>query len=416
MKNFKIKQLLVAGAVLSVLTSATVTLAAGPSAVDLGSAGNYVILSKAGISTTGTTLITGNIGVSPAASTFITGFGLTASTNNTFSTTPTVVGNVYAATYASPTPVNLTTAVSNMETAYTDAAGRTNPTATELGAGNIGGLTIAPGLYKWGTGLTIPTDVTLSGGTNDIWIFQIAGTLSVSSSAKIILSGGAQARNVFWVIAGQTTLGTGSDFSGTILGQTAIVLNTGAKLNGRALAQTAVTLDANAVTMPSGVSVASTPATAPVAVQVITPVSQVTVTPVSNNGSMGTTNASVTSSPTQPVTGTVVNPTTNGNMQNVGVTSNSNTNMNANAALGQQVRMINTNFTKGSRGTNVLNLQNFLISQGKGSAAQALKNAGATRYFGVLTKAALAEFQAKVGIIPANGNFGPVTRAYLSAH
>lgn len=418
MKNFNMKPLLVAGVLFSVITSATVALAAGPSSINLGSAGNYVILSKSGISTTGTTLITGNIGVSPAAATFITGFGLIASTDTTFSTTPIVVGNVYAATYASPTPVNLTTAISNMETAYTDAAGRTNPTATELGAGNIGGLTIAPGLYKWGTGLTIPTDVTLSGGANDVWIFQVAGTLSLSSSARIVLSGGAQASNVFWVVAGQTTLGTGSDFSGTILGQTAIVLNTGAKLNGRALAQTAVTLDANAVTAPSGVSTTVTPVVTPISAPVATQVtatasvSQGTATPASTAGAAGTTNTSVTPSPTQSAAGTTMYATTNGNTQNVGVTSN----MNTNAAFGQQVRMISSNFVKGSRGSDVSTLQNFLISQGKGPAAQALKNVGATSYFGILTKAALAEFQAQAGITPASGNFGPITRTYLSTY
>jgi len=144
----------------------------------------------------------------------------------------------------------MTTAISDMETAYTDAAGRTLPTATELGAGNIGGMTLAPGLYKWGTGVTIPTNVTLSGSANDVWIFQIAQTLTVSSGVHVTLSGGAQANNIFWQIAGQTTLGTTSVFNGNILCQTAIVLNTGATLNGRALAQTAVTLDASAVVKP----------------------------------------------------------------------------------------------------------------------------------------------------------------------
>src|SRR5208282_2374906 len=156
----------------------------------------------------------------------------------------------YAADYAVPTPATLTTAVSDMQAAYTDGAGRA-PDATEVGAGNIGGMTIAPGVYKWSTGVTIPTDVTLSGGPNDVWIFEIAQNLDVSSGQQVILSGGAQAKNVYWVVAGQTTLGTGSVFYGNILDQTAIVLNTGATLNGRALAQSAVTLDANMVTIPS---------------------------------------------------------------------------------------------------------------------------------------------------------------------
>jgi hypothetical protein len=101
------------------------------------------------------------------------------------------------------------------------------------------------------SGVTIPTDVTLSGNTNDVWIFQIAQNLTVSSAARIILSGGAQPANIFWQVAGQTTIGTTAVFNGNILDQTAIVLSTGATLNGRALSQTAVTLDSNAVTVPN---------------------------------------------------------------------------------------------------------------------------------------------------------------------
>ncbi|MBA3017423.1 MAG: DUF3494 domain-containing protein, partial [Desulfobacteraceae bacterium] len=138
--------------------------------VDLGSAGNFVILSKSGITTTGTTSIVGDIGVSPIAATAITGFGLILDSTNQFSTSDPsslVTGKVYAADYAVPTPAKMTTAVSDMETAYTDAAGRTLPDATELGAGDISGMTLAPGLYKWGTGVLITSvGVTLSGGAN----------------------------------------------------------------------------------------------------------------------------------------------------------------------------------------------------------------------------------------------------------
>jgi len=218
--------------------------------VNLGAAGNYAILSKTGISTTGTTAIVGNIGVSPIASTAITGFELVLDSSRLFSTSSRVTGRVYAANYAAPTPIRLTTAVGDMQTAYTNAAGRTNPRATNLGGGNIGGKVLLPGLYKWGTGVIIPADVTLSGSENAVWIFQIAGNLSISSGKKVILSGGARPGNIFWQVAGKTTLGTTSVFKGNILCKTAIVLKTGAKLNGRALAQTAVALDANAVRRP----------------------------------------------------------------------------------------------------------------------------------------------------------------------
>jgi hypothetical protein len=109
-------------------------------------------------------------------------------------------------------------------------------------------LTLKPGVYKWSSAVTIPTNVTLSGDQNGVWIFQIAGTLSESSGKSVILKGGAEAKNIFWQVAGATTLGTNSTFNGNILDKTNIALQTGVKLNGRALAQTAVTLDAVTVT------------------------------------------------------------------------------------------------------------------------------------------------------------------------
>lgn len=220
--------------------------------INLGTSGDYVILAKTGVSTTGASSVTGDVGISPAQATYITGFGLILPASGTFSTSALITGKIYAPGYEAPTPANVSTAVGDMQTAYTDGQGRSLGAITELGAGNIGGLTLAPGLYKWGTGVTIPTDVTLSGSANDVWIFQIAQTLDISSAKKIVLSGGAKASNIFWVVAGQTTIGTGAEFNGNILDQTAIVLNTGATLNGRALAQTAVTLDANNVTIPTG--------------------------------------------------------------------------------------------------------------------------------------------------------------------
>jgi Ice-binding-like len=221
----------------------------GPKALTLGTAGDYVILAKSGVSTTGTSSVVGDIGLSPAAATYVTGFAL-SSPPTTFTTSAQVTGKVWASNYAAPTPANLTTAILNMQAAYTDAAGRTSPNFTELGAGNIQGMTLVPGLYKWGTGVSIPSAVTLSGGANDVWIFQIAQNLTVSNGAIVTLSGGAQAKNVFWQVAGQATLGTTSDFKGVILSKTLIALNTGAAITGRALAQTAVTLNATAVTQP----------------------------------------------------------------------------------------------------------------------------------------------------------------------
>ncbi|KKT42579.1 MAG: hypothetical protein UW32_C0005G0015 [Candidatus Wolfebacteria bacterium GW2011_GWE2_44_13] len=274
------------------LGGANTALAGNPELpVDLGSAGNFRILAKTAVTTTGATSITGDIGLSPAAASFITGFSLVADPTNRFSTSALVTGKIYAADYAVPTPATMTTAVSDMETAYTNAAGRTIPDGTNLGTGvsdkDISGLTFTPGLYKWDNGVIISasgattTDVTLAGSASDVWIFQIAGNLDVASGgsipngAKIILSGGAVASNVFWQVGGLTgaTLGTYSTFKGNILSAKQVIMQTGAVLEGRALAQTQVTLDANTVSGP----VASGPGTITVVKTVI-----------NDNGQLGT--------------------------------------------------------------------------------------------------------------------------------
>ncbi len=391
---------LIASFVVFGLTGPIVALAASPATVDLGTAANFVILSKTGISTTGSTSIIGDLGISPAAASYITGFALTLPSASAFSTSAAVNGKVYAPGYANPTPANLTTAILDMQTAYTDGAGRAS-NVTELGAGNIGGLTLAPGVYKWGTSLTIPTDVTILGGANDVWILQVAQNLNISSATKVVLSGGAKASNIFWIVAGQTTIGTTAVFNGNILDQTAIVLNTGAQLNGRALAQTAVTLDSNSVTVPT-VSVLATPAT-PV-VPTVSPV--VPATPAIPATTINTTDT------TGCLSGNKFSVTTGHICSDVFAVATTPTA----TGFGQQVRAIAINLGKGSKDNNVTILQQFLISQNKGPAAEALAKVGATAYFGGLTRAALAEFQAKVGISPALGNFGPITRSYLRAN
>lgn len=218
--------------------------------VDLGAAGDFVILAKSGISSVPASTITGDIGLSPAAATFITGFSLTADATNVFSTSPQVSGRVYASDYAPPTPSDLTAAIGDMEQAFTDAAGRA-PDVTELGAGNIGGMTLEPGVYKWGTGLLIPTDVELTGSETDVWIFQVAQDLTMSSGVSIGLSGGARPENVFWQVAGLVEIGTTAHCEGIVLTQTSVTLGTGASIDGRILAQTAVAMDGNTVVEPA---------------------------------------------------------------------------------------------------------------------------------------------------------------------
>jgi hypothetical protein len=218
--------------------------------VDLGTAGNYVVLAQTGVSTTGAASVKGNIGLSPAATTFFTGFSETMDPAGQFALSPLVDGKLYAADMAIPTPSELTTAIGDMGTAFTDAAGRSLPDFTEEGSGNLDGLILTPGLHKWGTGVNIPIGVTISGTANDIWIFQIAQNLTVGNNSIVTLSGGAQAKNIFWQVSGEVTIGTTADFKGIILCQTLIALKTGATLHGRALAQTAVTIEGNAITSP----------------------------------------------------------------------------------------------------------------------------------------------------------------------
>jgi hypothetical protein len=222
--------------------------AIGPAPINLRTADTFTILTETGITTTGVTSIFGDIGTSPIASTALTGFGLMMDTNNQSSHTSIVTGKVYGPDYAAPTPTKLTTAVYDMETAFTTANGLTTTPIVEKYAGDISGKILPAGLYKWGTGVLITNaGVTLEGGPNDVWVFQIAQNLTVNNSAKIILSGGAQAKNIFWVVSGKATLGTYSNFSGVILSKTLISLNTGARVTGKLYAQTAVTMIANTV-------------------------------------------------------------------------------------------------------------------------------------------------------------------------
>jgi hypothetical protein len=230
----------------------------GPARVRLGSRTDraapalYVLLASTAITNTTGSAIGGNVGLSPAAASYITGFSLVAAPSNRFATSVAVPApnKVFAANFAAPTPRNLTRAVRAAGTAFTDAAGRSNPDHLNLNGGDIGGLTLTPGLYTWGTSVSIPNDVTIEGGANDVWIFQISNDLNVSAAKRVILSGGARAGNIFWQISGQATIGENAHFEGIILSQTAVTLQTNASLHGRVYAQSQIALDDNAISRP----------------------------------------------------------------------------------------------------------------------------------------------------------------------
>mmetsp|Transcript_9103 Transcript_9103/g.14463 ORF Transcript_9103/g.14463 Transcript_9103/m.14463 type:complete len:289 (-) Transcript_9103:442-1308(-) len=214
----------------------------GPGTVDLGTAGTFAILAKSGVSTVPASSITGDVGVSPIAQGGLTGFTIAMDISGTFATSTQVTGKMYAADLVSPTPSKLTTAVLDMQTAYVDAAGRVNPDFVEAHAGALGGKTLTPGLYKFATGVLFADDCTLAGSATDTWIFQIAGTMGIAAGKKILLTGGARAENIVWVVAGAMSFGATSHFEGIILGATSASFVTKSTMHGRVLVQTAVTL------------------------------------------------------------------------------------------------------------------------------------------------------------------------------
>ena len=243
---------------LNLLLLSVAALVNAATAIDevlLGTAGNYVILTKTGISTVPTSSITGNIAVSPITVNAITGFDLIMDNSGTYSTASQVTGKVYGSDYISPTPSELTIAVGDMETAYTDAAGRPNTDLAKLnlGGGAIGGLTLTPGVYTFGVDIRIGTgtQVFFSGSPTDVFILQTTGSVVQDAYTQVILLDGALAKNIFWQVAGEVNVGAGAHLEGVLLVKTAAVFVTGASLNGRIFAQTACTLQVAGITEPA---------------------------------------------------------------------------------------------------------------------------------------------------------------------
>jgi hypothetical protein len=230
-------------------------VASGPMPVNLLTAGDFVILTKTGITNVHTSAITGDIGASPITAASMDNVFCSEITGTIYGADAGYTGSGSTTCFAGAAPDNtlVANAVLDMGTAYNDAAGRTTPDFTELHAGDISGKTLVPGLYKWGTNVLINTDTTLNGGANDVWIFQISGDIIQASATSVFLTGGALAKNVFWQVAGGTgvAINTNATFEGIVLAEKGITVNTGATVNGRLLSQTAVTLDQNAVTQPA---------------------------------------------------------------------------------------------------------------------------------------------------------------------
>ncbi len=199
--------------------------------VSLGSTYYLAVLAGSAISSTGATVITGDLGLSPGSS--VGGFP------------PGILNGTKHINDSVATKAKL-----DLTAAYNDAAGRTSTDIVTL-SGNIGGLTLTPGLYKSTSSLAVSSgDLTLDakGNANAVFIIQIASTLTTTSGRKVILSGGAKASNIFWQVGSSATFGTTSVFKGTVMVMQSITFNTGATLDGRALARTgAVVMAGNTI-------------------------------------------------------------------------------------------------------------------------------------------------------------------------
>jgi len=210
--------------------------------IDLLSAQYFTILGTTGVSSLGVD-ITGNVGTNTADA--LTGFDpLSMDSSGEFSTSTQVDGKLYMPTYASPTPSLLNTAVTDSGTAYTQGSLLVPPTATELHDGILGGQTLVGGVYKWSTVLSITSSITLVGDASEVWVFQVAGGISIDPSVTIILAGEARPEHIFWLSASTVTIGANSQFQGIIIASTSIAVGAGVVIDGRLYAQTRVDLGA----------------------------------------------------------------------------------------------------------------------------------------------------------------------------
>lgn len=216
----------------------------GETDIPLASAAPYAALGGTSITNTGPSALTGDIGV-------YTGTSVTGFPPGTYTGTKNVDNSTSKAAQA------------NLTIAFNDAKGLTNCPVSV--AGNIGGQTLAPGLYKSTSTLAISSGaLTLSGGGNPnaVWVFQVASALTVASGRTVILSDGAQAGNVFWQVGSSATFGTTSAMKGTVMAYASITMNSGSTLNGRALAETGdVTLADSTITVPSTTAPSTYPVT-----------------------------------------------------------------------------------------------------------------------------------------------------------
>jgi hypothetical protein len=263
----------------------TESAVAATATVNLGTAASYAVLAGSTITNTGSSVIAGDIGLSPGSS--ITGFppGVQSS-GVTHTTDAAALG-----------------AENDLGTAYLDAAGRT-PFTTVAG-GDLGGSTLVPGVYETASAMALTGTVTLNGGgdLNSVFIFQAGSTLITASSSTVALENGAQACHVFWQVGSSATLGTATNFAGTILALTSATLDTSATVSGRVLARNgAVTLDSNTISVPTCRAAGTTTTT--LAGTTTTVAGTTTTAPGTTTTAPGTTTTSPGTTTTSPGTTT----------------------------------------------------------------------------------------------------------------
>jgi hypothetical protein len=212
--------------------------------ISLGAAGDFAVFAAAGVGLGDIATVFGDVGVN-AGLAALTGFTPIADPGGTFSTSTSVTGSLYSTDHAAPTPAMLSTAAADMKAAYDNGMARLFPAGTDLGAGELGGLILPPGLYQWSAAATITTDLTLTGGAADVWILRVGGGLNLAANMHVHLAGGALASNVYWITVGAVTLGADTIFEGQVLSNAAITTGVNAVMNGRALSAAAVTIGAS---------------------------------------------------------------------------------------------------------------------------------------------------------------------------
>jgi hypothetical protein len=220
-------------------------------AINIGRAGDYVILAKTGISTVAPSHVTGDIGVSPGTAAAMTGFDLVLDESGQFSTASQLTdgSEAHGADYGGETQVVLTQAVIDMQAAYAEIEGlAVDPEKLNLAGGLLGGVLgssenpLTAGIYTYSTVVTITADLHLVGDEHSVFIIRVAGVLTLAANMKVVLQGGINPENVFWQVASNAAIGVDSRMQGIILAKTSIALGTGCHLAGRAFAQTSCAL------------------------------------------------------------------------------------------------------------------------------------------------------------------------------